>query len=58
MLVRDINHDCSCCVSVLLRLGLQLILLWLEEVFNNGINQLVQFLLQVDHITVKEREER
>lgn len=40
---------------VLLRLGLQLILLWLEEVLNNGINQLIQLLLEVCYITVTER---
>lgn len=39
------------CLSVLLRLGLQLILHWLKEVFNDGINQIIQFFLQVCHIT-------
>lgn len=32
---------------------LQLILLRLEEVLNNGIHQLIQLLLQLCHVTVE-----
>lgn len=43
---------------MLLRLGLQLVLLWLKEVFNNCINQLIQLLLQLHHVTVTERDRK
>lgn len=38
--------------SLLICLGLQLILLRLEEIFNDGINQIIHFLLQLSQITV------
>lgn len=41
-------------VEVLLRFRLQSILLGLKEVLNDGVNQLVQFLLQLCQVTVEE----
>lgn len=40
-------------ISVLVRLGLQLVLLRFKEVFNDSNNQFIQFLLQLGHITVE-----
>lgn len=40
-------------VGALLRLGLQLVLFWLEKVFNNGVDQVVQLLLQMRHVAVR-----
>lgn len=47
----------NACLSVLLRLWLQFILLWLEEVLNNGIDQVIQLLLQMIQITVERPKE-
>lgn len=41
----------------LLHFRLQLILLRLEEVLNDGVHQLIQLLLQLCHVTVEGAEE-
>lgn len=40
-------------MEVLLHFRLQFILLRLKEVLNDGVNQLVQFLLQLGQVTVE-----
>lgn len=40
------------CLSLLVCFGLQLILLGLKEVFNDGVDQFIHFLLQLSHVTV------
>lgn len=44
-------------VEKLLHFRLQLILLRLEEVLNNGVHQLIQLLLQLCHVAVDGAEE-